>query len=230
MTGPVSVVIPAYNAARFLAEALDSVGAQSVAPLETLVVDDGSDDGTGDLAESLGAVVIRHDVRRGVSAARNAAIARASGEFIALLDADDVWEADKLARQLTAMRAAPTAELCTAHFRYFLHPGVAAPAAFDPATEGIPQPKTCPSTWLIRRDVFQKYGYFREDLQVAEDIDWYSMLRLAGAEIVALDECLVRKRVHDTNISGHFAETNRQTLDSLRELVSRRREHGGSRS
>ena len=96
------------------------------------------------LAESLGAVVIRHDVRRGVSVARNAAIARASGEFIALLDADDVWEVDKLARQLTAMRAAPTAELCTAHFRYFLHPGVAAPSAFDPATEGDPPAENVP--------------------------------------------------------------------------------------
>jgi hypothetical protein len=66
-------------------------------------------------------------------------------------------------------------------------------------------------------------GLFREDMQVAEDIDWFANLRATGATIVAMDDCLVRKRVHDSNISGHFADTNREALASLRALLAQRR-------
>jgi glycosyltransferase involved in cell wall biosynthesis len=97
----ISVVIPAYNAAHFLPRSLASVFAQTVAPHEVIVVDDGSTDNTGEVAASFGARVIRQE-NLGLAAARNTGIQHASGEWIALLDADDSWEPEKLARQVAA--------------------------------------------------------------------------------------------------------------------------------
>ena len=107
---PVSVVIPAYNAARFLPDALDSVGAQTLPPAEVLVIDDGSTDATGALAQShpVGARLIRQ-ANAGSAAARNRGLHAATARYVAFLDADDVWEPDKLARQLAALAASGAA-------------------------------------------------------------------------------------------------------------------------
>ena len=91
----ISVVIPAYNAARFLPRCLKSVFAQTLQPEEVIVVDDGSTDSTAEVAEALGARVINRR-NGGLSAARNTGIKGASSEWIALLDADDLWARDKL--------------------------------------------------------------------------------------------------------------------------------------
>src|SRR5262244_3231712 len=93
---PISVVIPAYNAAAFIAEALESVRAQTRAAAEVIVVDNGSTDASPRLAEAAGACVLRLE-RPGVSRARNVGIRAATQPWIAFLDADDLWQPDKLA-------------------------------------------------------------------------------------------------------------------------------------
>ena len=107
MTAPpptVSVVVAAYNAERFLADALDSVAAQTAPPLETVVVDDGSTDRTAEIAERhpVGARLVRQE-NAGSAAARNRGIAEARGALVAFLDADDLWLPHKLDRQIAAL-------------------------------------------------------------------------------------------------------------------------------
>ena len=99
----ISVVIPAYNVARFLPRCLKSVFAQTLKPEEVIVVDDGSTDNTAALAEGLGAKVISRQ-NGGPGAARNTGINNASSEWIALLDADDMWAPEKLERQVVRIR------------------------------------------------------------------------------------------------------------------------------
>ena len=105
----VSVIVPAFDAAATLAETLASAAAQSCREIEIVIVDDGSRDDTAGLAEAFCArdprARLLRQANRGASAARNAGIAAARGEFVAPLDADDIWHPDKLARQLSALAA-----------------------------------------------------------------------------------------------------------------------------
>jgi glycosyltransferase involved in cell wall biosynthesis len=106
--GLVSVVIPVYNGERFLKQAIDSVLRQTYSPVECIVVDDGSTDGSRSVAEAYGpAVRLVAQDNSGVSAARNEGAAQARGEFVAFLDADDVWLPHKLELQMQTMRARP---------------------------------------------------------------------------------------------------------------------------
>lgn len=112
-TAPVSVVIPVYNKERYLRATLDSVLAQTVAPEEIVVIDDGSSDGSADVAASYGSRVrLVRQSNGGESSARNRGIETSSAEWIALLDGDDVWEPDKLERQLDALQAAAFEPVC----------------------------------------------------------------------------------------------------------------------
>src|SRR5262245_44209372 len=101
----ISVLVAVHNGARFLAEALDSAHAQTLRPLELIVVDDGSSDDSAEIARKHGATVIRQ-ANQGTAAAINTARDSARGDLLALLDADDVWPGDKLARQVDALQDA----------------------------------------------------------------------------------------------------------------------------
>lgn len=115
-----SVVIPAYNAGRYLAETLDSVLAQTLPAHEILVIDDGSTDDTPVVAAKfVGRVTHVRQENRGVSAARNNGIARASGNWIAFLDADDIWEPRFLERASAVCQDTPRPELVLTDFRTF---------------------------------------------------------------------------------------------------------------
>lgn len=117
----VSVVMPAYNSARTLAESIESVLAQTWGDLELLIVDDGSSDDSAGIAESYAATSPRVRVwrggRRGVVAARNLATRNARGRFIAYCDSDDLWHPEKVARQLAFMKACGSAMSATAFVR-----------------------------------------------------------------------------------------------------------------
>lgn len=104
VSGLVSVIVPAFNAERWITETLTSIRAQTYEPLETIVVDDGSTDATASIAAASGAILV-HTRAAGPGGARNAGMARATGEFIQFLDADDLIATGKIARQVAALRA-----------------------------------------------------------------------------------------------------------------------------
>ncbi|MDQ3806198.1 MAG: glycosyltransferase family 2 protein, partial [Acidobacteriota bacterium] len=105
---PISVIIPAYNAERFIAQTIESVHAQTLPVAEVIVVDDGSSDRTAEVARALRARVISQP-NRGLSAARNAGLKAATQPWVALLDADDLWARSKIEHQWDAVRRCPAA-------------------------------------------------------------------------------------------------------------------------
>jgi glycosyltransferase involved in cell wall biosynthesis len=202
----VSVVIPAYNAERFLQEAIDSVLGQTWSNLELIVVDDGSTDGTGAIIERQHDPRVRglsKENRRTVADARNAGIAAARGELIALLDADDVWLPTKLERQVALLEARP--EVGLAYCGYAITDERLAlrtviwPSEHDPRFRRwllLEGNGTAPSsTSLIRRSVLDQVGGYRLELSVSEDLDLSE--RIAGQfTVAAVDECLAAYRSH----------------------------------
>ena len=175
----ISVVIPAWNSAHFLPRSLGSVFAQTLRPREVIVVDDGSTDSTAATAEKLGAKVIRQ-ANGGSAAARNAGMAAADGDWIALLDADDWWEPEKLARQASLIR--PGLVLIYTGVKYHGSDGrCSAVAALDPRAVRDRLRYRNPivtSSVLVDRSAMLELGGFRETLQTCED--WEMWLRLAN--------------------------------------------------
>src|SRR5258706_12523299 len=116
MSLPVSVVIPALNAERFIGQAIESVHAQTLKVSEIIVVDNACTDRTAQIASELGAKVVLEE-QRGLSRARNAGIRHSTHDWIALLDSDDLWDADKMERQWAAVQAYPDAGVVACYFR-----------------------------------------------------------------------------------------------------------------
>lgn len=192
----ISVVIPAYNAAAFIAATIASARAQTLAPHELIVVDDGSTDDTALVAARCGATVLKQ-ANAGVCAARNAGIMAARGEWIALLDHDDTWLPTKLERQVAALALQrDVACVTTDFFREFdgVRRAVSCFAtegySFDAFTTVEVAPTVLllphageelvttgffmfPSAVLVRRDVMIEAGMFRVEQRLCEDVDCF---------------------------------------------------------
>ena len=217
----VSVLIPVFNGARFLAAALDSVAAQTLAPLELIVVDDGSTDGSGDVAAARPAVRVVRQANRGPGAARNRAFTESRGEYLAFLDADDLWKPEKLSRQLAALQAQPDAGWVVCRHEFLLDEGEPRPRwAPAPEAEGT-MVAWLPSATLVRRDCFVLTGGFDEALRYGEDIDWFARARDAGFPGTVVEEQLFTRRVHRTNMMHDH--TQRDFQRAIAAIMARRR-------
>jgi glycosyltransferase involved in cell wall biosynthesis len=208
----VSVVIPAYNAAAFLEDALASVAAQDYEPLEAIVVDDGSSDGTSEVARSFQPpVTLIAQPHAGIGAARNAGVAAARGEFLAFLDADDLWTPSSLVLRLKALeqRAVDLVYGQVIEFRGNL--------------ESPPATALLPGTVLLRASAFHRVGWFRTDLRLGEFIDWSARAREAGLGMDSLAQPVLRRRIHGTNIGIRDRAARTDYVRVVRAALERRR-------
>jgi glycosyltransferase involved in cell wall biosynthesis len=209
----VSVVVPAYNAERTVAQAIQSVLGQTMQDLELLVVDDGSVDATAVIVGKQSDPRVRLISREngGVAAARNTGIAEARGEWVAFLDADDVWLQDKLERQLRLMAAAPGCRASEGS-AYFvdsdLNPlGLHRCIPVDNPLLAFLCFKNLPnaaSTWIVQRAALALIGGFDTTLERIED--WEFSIRVARyGSPICIAEPLSLYRVHEGNRSHDVA-------------------------
>jgi len=201
----VSCVIPVFDGERYLGETLDSILAQTYQPLEVIVVDDGSTDGTGRVVAGYGQRVhYLWQTNQGEAAARSRGLTVAKGEYIAFLDADDLWHPEKLARQISRASERPEIDLCFTAFRNFWIPELAEEKSrFEGHSLSQLQSGWSISTLLARRDVFAKFGNFVDASWTAgsESMIWYLRAAERGAVIEVLPEVLMYRRFHTTNVS-----------------------------
>ncbi len=215
----ISVIIPLYNRREEIGRAIASALRQSHAPHEIVVVDDASRDGSAEAVAALGdgrIRLLRHERNQGASAARNTGIAAATSDWIALLDSDDEWEPEKLARQLNALCAAPDAPAAgvtgyvirdyrTGEERIFV------PSAGDATLAALVW--GCPlgvgSTLLARRAVFAEIGMFDADLPRLEDWEWLlRYLPVHGLAVVS-DPLTIVHKASDPSRAQVFASLAR---------------------
>jgi glycosyltransferase involved in cell wall biosynthesis len=223
--GPlVSVVINVYNGVPYLTEAIDSVLAQTYGHLELIVVDDGSDDGTGDLAKGYGDdVQYMHQDRGGIGSARNRGVEAARGEFLAFLDADDRFVPDKLERQLAAFDEDPDLDMAFGHMTEFLSPDLAAEIAarIRPPVQDAPWRMT--NLMLVKRDSFHRAGPFSTELKVGVGVDWYARAMEADLKEFVVPAVVLERRLHAAN-NGILQQASRpQYLRVLKSHIDRQR-------
>ncbi|AFY33787.1 glycosyltransferase family A protein [Calothrix sp. PCC 7507] len=194
----ISVIIPVYNRDRYLAEAIESVLAQTYPAIELIVVDDGSSDRTAEVAQSY-PVIYHYQINGGIGAARNTGIGLATGEFLAFLDSDDIWVTDKLAKQMAAFESDPNLEAVFGYAQQFYSPEV---------NEEFRRRILCPEqplaahisvAMLIKRSAFMRIGLFDTKLKVGIDISWYISAIENQLQQVTLTDVVYHRRLHETN-------------------------------
>jgi glycosyltransferase involved in cell wall biosynthesis len=220
----ISVMISVHNAEAYLGEAIDSVRAQSYRPIEIIVVDDGSTDGSAEVARRHGdAVCYVRQPRSGNGAARNRAVALATFDLFLFLDADDRLVPGALERLAGALDHDSSLQAVYGHVREFVSPDVDAEALayLRPPVDRIAG--CLPTHMLILRDAFLRVGEFATNLRVGVTVDWSARARELGMSTILLDDVLFERRLHAGNNGIREREHRSHYLHVVKAALDRRR-------
>ena len=222
----VSVIIPTYNRASFLKEAIESVLNQEYSNYELIIIDDGSIDNTKEIIELFeGKLKYYYQPHKGVSPARNAGLKLAQGNFIAFLDSDDLWKKEKLKVQMEFMKSHPEIKVCYTE-EIWIRKGVRVnPKKKHKKYSGWIFDKVVPicllslSSALFRKELFEEIGIFDESLPVCEDYDLG--LRIACKyPIHLIEEPLIIKRGgHPDQLSKKYWGMDRFRVIALEKIL-----------
>lgn len=221
----VSVVIAAYNAETYIAEAIESVLGQTIPPDEVIVIDDGSTDGTRNILRQFGdRIIVLTQGNSGQAVAVNKALAIAQGELIGFCDADDLWTPRKLELQLELLERQGDVEAVFGKVEQFVSPDVpdGQRERLKPAVAIMPgELKQC---MLIRRAALDRAGPFDQSLPATFFIAWLGRAKQNGLESAHVDDIVVRRRLHLGNGGRTNTDAqNRETLLALRKAIKARR-------
>jgi glycosyltransferase involved in cell wall biosynthesis len=222
----ISCIVPVYNGERYLREALDSILAQTYRPMEIIVADDGSTDGTAALVADYGdQLQYLFQPNAGTAAACNLGLQAAQGDFVAFLAADDLWHPEKSSRQVSRFQTRPDLDLCVTYVKNFWIPELREEAErFRDHRISQPLPGYVPQAFLARRSLFETVGNFNVALRHADATDWLLRAVDQGAVIELLPDVLVYRRIHQTNLSRRMASSSREEYVQLvKATLDRRR-------
>lgn len=219
----ISVIVPAYNAAAFLAEAIQSIQAQAYEPLEIIVVDDGSTDETAEIANRFDdSIRYVYQENGGPAIARNTGLKLAKGEIIAFLDADDLWPENKLDIQLSYFAKNPSLEIIMGRIqvmRLESKDNERLFKAFNKPSLGVNV-----GAGIYRKSVFDKIGYFDSALRQSEDLDLFMRVRENKIFMAMTEEVMLYYRLHDTNITREKEEKKTLIIKAFKQSLDRRRQ------
>ncbi len=222
--GPlVSVIIPVHNGAKFLPSAIRAVLDQTYRPFEIIVVDDGSEDGSGDVLRSFPEVLYHRQAKRGGAAARNIGVKLAHGQFIAFLDADDLWTPHKLSLQVAFHMKDPSVGYSLTGEKLFLESNIQQPRWLRTEILMNPHPSYVPSALMVKKDVFDRVGCFDTRYEIVSDADWLLRAKDAGIASGILSEVLLLKRVHGDNLTHRQEAMRSELMKSFKASVDRRK-------
>lgn len=219
----VSAIVPAYNAERYLAAALESIFAQEYRPIEIIVVDDGSADGTADIVRFFKEVRYIYQTNQGQAMAMNVGIAAARGELIAFLDADDLWAPNKLSVQIDYLLEHPQIGYVIARMQNFLEPGTQLPQRARKDHSLADYAALSVGTLVARKTIFEQVGDFDSSYPHAKDVDWFVRAKQVGIRMAILSEVLLYRRLHESNLSYQTEAVTSEFLQVVKSLIDRRR-------
>lgn len=222
----ISVLIPCHNASAYIQDALESAFSQGVDFHEVVVVDDGSTDGSADRVRAFGGKVrVYRQSNVGISRARNAALAFATGDIIAFLDADDVWPEDSVRSRLEALLTDESIEYAYGWVEQFISPELGVREAGAHANARLdPRPARLAGAMLVRSRAFATVGSFSLTLRVGETLDWVARADELGVRSSCIPQIVLRRRLHETNTGLVRHESQSDYLALARDALARRRE------
>jgi glycosyltransferase involved in cell wall biosynthesis len=223
----VSVIVPVFDGDRYLAMAIDSALAQTHRPLEIIVIDDGSTDESASIAQAYAKRELNvhyfHQSHRGIGAARNRGIAHAKGCYLAFLDADDLWCADKLTLQLAAFDRHPEVDLVFGHVTQFVSSELSDEQKHELRCPSDPMPGYLATTMLVPREVFHRVGLFETSLRVGEFLHWYLHAMELQLGTIMLPDVVMRRRIHTSNQGRRERDARTDYAHVLKAALDRRR-------
>jgi glycosyltransferase involved in cell wall biosynthesis len=220
----VSVIIPVYNGARFISEAIESACMQNYDSIEIIVVDDGSTDDTSSIVQSFKNIRYIYQPNQGVAAARNTGIHKSRGELIAFLDADDYWASNKLNLQVDCLLKHPNVGYILGMQRNFLEYGIERPFWLK-EEHLLKEHIGFLPTSLIRKGIFDIVGLFNADYSISEDVEWFSRVADANIPKMVVPEVVLYRRIHNSNLGYQLKGGSGRPLwlKALRASVHRKR-------
>lgn len=222
----VSVIIPFYNAERYLGEAIESVLAQSYLPSQVILVDDGSIDRGSNIARSLSEanpnvqLLVRPE-NAGPAAARNAGLAHADGEFITYLDADDRMTPDRLTLQVQYLLDHPSVDVVIGAEQPVIETDAPADVVSRQQLHAL-ETSFLLISMMLRRSALERVSGFDSSYRVAEDIDWLFRAADAGLTIEKIDSVMTLRRFHAGNLSNRTKDIRAAIVRSLRSRLNER--------
>ena len=220
----VSVVVPVYNTEQYLGPAIESILAQTYQALEIVVVDDGSEDASLEVARSFAQVRCFNRPHQGQAVARNFGAKECRGQFISFLDADDLWLPTKLELQVTALKADPGLDMVFGQIEEFHSPDLSPEECARVKTRPGPLPGLSVEAMLIRQESWERAGPFPTEYRVGEFMDWYVRARESGLKSFILTELVVRRRIHLDNLGRRAKDMRADYLRIIKKSLDRRRQ------
>lgn len=217
----ITAVIPVYNGAHHIGRALESVFRQTLPCSQVIVVDDGSTDGSADVIRSFPDAVLIRQPNSGVAVARNTALAFATGGFIAFLDQDDEWVPAKNATQVRFLDEHPELGFTYCRIRNLLD--VEKPEWLDQKNVETDPRAFLPGSLFVRRDAFQRVGFFDPSFVNGSDTDWLLRARDRGVRHGLMDDVLLLRHIHELNESRKRAVSRRDMFVALHGSIRRRK-------
>jgi len=212
----ISTVIPVYNSELYIQEAVQSVLDQTYPEVEIIIVDDGSTDKTSRIVLGFGGP-IRYIFQEnaGPSAARNKGIVSSSGGYLAFLDADDLFMPEKLEKQLMRLQEDPDLDMVFGQAEQFYSPDLSDEEKKRFTVSKMKLPGIFVSAMLIRREAFERVGFFDTRLKVGQFLDWYMKAMETGLTLSTLDDVVVKRRIHRKNWSSQASLEDRKAFVRL---------------
>ncbi len=224
----ISVIVPVYNGARFVADAIATIDAQNYTPIDIVVVDDGSTDETQQTVAAYGdRVRYLYQENQGPAAARNHGLSVAKGDYVAFLDVDDQWPCDKFQRQMAAFIAQPQLEIVNGYVQMLqLTEDADGQATFQPRHPPVVSFNL--GSALFRRRVFDQVGRFDANQIHSEDVDWFTKARELQVPMAVIETVTLLYRKHETNLTHDRQENIKAFMQVLHRSIQRRKAQGNT--
>jgi glycosyltransferase involved in cell wall biosynthesis len=219
----VSIIIPGYNAEKYLFEALSSLTGDDFQPREIIVVDDGSTDKSAEIVGEFNEIKYFYQTNKGVSVARNFGIEHSNADFITFIDADDVWIPGRIQQGLSYFMKNPETDFVLGMSRRFLDDGFEKPSNMPQEWFDHPQFASNTGVLMARRHCFSKVGGFNPGFKRGEDTEWIQRARDLGLIMERMPVLFLKQRVHEENTEARKTPDVKNFLKLMRESVQRKK-------